>query len=426
MALFKPATVNEFLKITGVGEFKAQRYSQIFLNCIRGEEVDSQGYFENIQNPVIEVTKNETIIIDTDTTKPSNINLLGKGKLRPTEIEEKSEASLPTVLDYNANLTISKYDDVLDEESRDKIPSLDWEPSHQVREFIKQKILALGSLETVYNFYNDDSPICKFAKRIAPQILSEISLEKPKPCIEKISEKFEKSNTKNMVNDPLQKSVICLAVSKKYRGYCVAGKEMLKEGNPTWIRPVSSKRMGELNFATIQLTNGNTPCILDVIKFTVKKPFPHFYQAENYLIDRSRPWEKIGQSQILEIADLCDTIEKLWENGHHSVNGKNDKIPIEIANEKCEFSLVLIKPIELKLLLSSGLTYKKKIRAEFFYNGITYNFSVTDTIVEKEYVERPDGCYPINVKDIYLCISLGEPLEGFCYKLVAGVIGLKG
>ena len=372
----------------------------------------------------MEVTKNQAKKNDPNEKKHSNINLLGKRKLISPEIAEKSEASLPKVLEYNSNLTIGKYDEVLDEESRDKVPSLAWEPSHQVRAFIKQKILALGSMKTVNNFYNDDSPICEYAKRIAPHILSEISHEKPTPYIEKISEKPVKSNNNIVVNDPLQKTLICLAVSKKYRGYCVAGKEMYNEGNPTWIRPVSSKRMGELNFATIQLKNGDTPCLLDVIKLTVKKPFPHFYQAENYLIDRSRPWEKIGQSQILEMPDLCDTVEKLWENGHHSVNGKNDKIPIEIANEKCEFSLVLIKPIELRLLLSSGLTYKKKIRAEFFYNGITYNFSVTDTIVEKEYVERPDGCYPINVKDIYLCISLGEPLEGFCYKLVAGVIGL--
>lgn len=44
--------------------------------------------------------------------------------------------------------------------------------------------------------------------------------------------------------------------------------------------------------------------------------------------------------------------------------------------------------------------------------------------MEKEYADQPDGRYAIQDKNIYLCISLGEPLERFFYKLVAGVIGL--
>jgi hypothetical protein len=59
----------------------------------------------------------------------------------------------------------------------------------------------------------------------------------------------------------------------------------------------------------------------------------------------------------------------LWENGHHSLNGKNDKIPIEIANENCVSSLCLIKPPDFSIVLVSGLTFKQKIRAEFTYNN---------------------------------------------------------
>jgi ATP-dependent DNA helicase RecQ len=49
MAAVKPASVAEFLQITGVGESKAQRYSAVFLDCIRGEEIDLSHYIENIK-----------------------------------------------------------------------------------------------------------------------------------------------------------------------------------------------------------------------------------------------------------------------------------------------------------------------------------------------------------------------------------------
>jgi len=41
MALIKPATADDFLRITGVGASKAKRYSEAFLACIQGEKIDS-------------------------------------------------------------------------------------------------------------------------------------------------------------------------------------------------------------------------------------------------------------------------------------------------------------------------------------------------------------------------------------------------
>ena len=72
----------------------------------------------------------------------------------------------------------------------------------------------------------------------------------------------------------------------------------------------------------------------------------------------------------------------------------------------------------------SGLTFKQKIRAEFIYNNVKYKLSVTDTNVERKFEGKPPGIYHFEDQTVYLCISLGEPLEGYCYKLVAGVMGL--
>jgi len=51
MAFLKPATKQDFLKITGVGTSKAQRYSEVFLDCIRGEKIDLSQYITKIQRP---------------------------------------------------------------------------------------------------------------------------------------------------------------------------------------------------------------------------------------------------------------------------------------------------------------------------------------------------------------------------------------
>ena len=46
MAAVKPQNIDGFLQITGVGESKAERYGEVFLACIRGDDVDPSQYFK--------------------------------------------------------------------------------------------------------------------------------------------------------------------------------------------------------------------------------------------------------------------------------------------------------------------------------------------------------------------------------------------
>ncbi|MEJ2587682.1 MAG: DNA helicase RecQ [Deltaproteobacteria bacterium] len=46
MAMVKPKNIHEFVMINGVGEIKAERYADIFLACVRGEEVDVKAFFK--------------------------------------------------------------------------------------------------------------------------------------------------------------------------------------------------------------------------------------------------------------------------------------------------------------------------------------------------------------------------------------------
>jgi ribonuclease HI len=46
-----------------------------------------------------------------------------------------------------------------------------WEPDEHIKNFIKRKIVELGSVDDVKFFYSGDSKICNYARRIAPAIL---------------------------------------------------------------------------------------------------------------------------------------------------------------------------------------------------------------------------------------------------------------
>jgi hypothetical protein len=118
----------------------------------------------------------------------------------------------------------------------------------------------------------------------------------------------------------------------------------------------------------------------------------------------------------------CDDVNSLWTNGHHSHKGLNDRIPLNKAEETVSSSLVLIKPGNLRITVDEGPNLLKKIRATFKLNGIAYRLSVTDPQIEKMYFTKAIGDYPITEENVYLTVSIGEPYEGYCYKLVAAII----
>ena len=63
---------------------------------------------------------------------------------------------------------------------------------------------------------------------------------------------------------------------------------------------------------------------------------------------------------------------------------------------------------------------KRAVRGAFTYRGTTYRLDVTDPVIECDYLARPDGEYQI-ARPV-LCVSLGDPYEGYFYKLIASVL----
>lgn len=91
-----------------------------------------------------------------------------------------------------------------------------------------------------------------------------------------------------------QKTILCLANSRKPGGRCVVGKEVLEDGYGEWIRPVSARSSEEISLIEMRFKDGQCPQVLDIISVPMAKPKPHMHQSENHLIDNGCHWVKVG------------------------------------------------------------------------------------------------------------------------------------
>ena len=140
-----------------------------------------------------------------------------------------------------------------------------------------------------------------------------------------------------------------------------------------------------------------------------------------HLLDSTQYWRKVGEFSRDDLHELCEAPRSLWFNGSHSSKGLNDEVPVAEA-QQLHASLVLLEPDRLLLEVAQGM-HKPQVRARFRVAGVEYNFVVTDPATERAFLPRGIGQYPYG-RPAVVCVSLGEPLGGYRYKLVASVIDL--
>ncbi len=217
------------------------------------------------------------------------------------------------------------------------------------------------------------------------------------------------------------KKIICLAISRKHGGYCIAGKDIL---NQEWIRPVSNFETEELYSAQIICSNGKQPELFDILEIPFIEEVPKDYQPENILIDEGNKWIKLEKYPITDssLDELCDTPEEIFVNGNPSY----DRVSVSYLQENpIDNSLIFIKPEEVIFYKTRSYTGKTQVRAKIKYNDEDYDLAVTDIAFERSFKAAKNIDFGDEVKvqkgNIYLCVSLGEPLKGNCYKIVTSV-----
>ena len=219
------------------------------------------------------------------------------------------------------------------------------------------------------------------------------------------------------------KRIVCLANSRKLSGRCVAGKELVSDGPGAWIRPVSARPFEEVSEYERQYPDGSDPQVLDIIGVPIVVPKPKLYQPENWLLDPNSYWERAGRVSWNELDPLVDEPTLLWENQSSSGSGLHDRVSLPNA-EQLGSSLYLVHLRDLMLsVFAPGSAFgnpKRRVQAKFTYRAASYALWVTDPVVERRYLAGRDGQFRIG--ECYATVSLGEPFEGYCYKLVAAII----
>ena len=226
---------------------------------------------------------------------------------------------------------------------------------------------------------------------------------------------------------PTTKLIVCLANSRKLSGRCIAGRELVGGGLGGWIRPVSDRPHEEVSEYERNYADGSDPQVLDVIEVPLLDPRATRYQRENWLLDPDIYWEKLEQWGWGQVSSLIEPVASLWIDGHKTYHGKNDKMSLDVA-ARLQSSLVLIHVARLQIeVFAPGANFgdtKRRVLARFEHALTEYGLWVTDPRYERRFLALPDGTYELG--ESCLTISLGEPLRGEVYKLVAAIIERAG
>ncbi|ROR25177.1 hypothetical protein EC845_1217 [Comamonas sp. BIGb0124] len=226
----------------------------------------------------------------------------------------------------------------------------------------------------------------------------------------------------------IKKTILLLAISRKHKERCLAGREYLDGRWGDWIRPVSAREGQGLNFQDTLIKEPESelisePLVLDVVEVPLIRPNPQACQTENWLISSSNWWERLGSLNWEKAAALAENPDALWVNGFHTQLGLNDEVPVRF-DDVITSSLCLVRVAEVTVQVVMHYS-KKKVRANFSHNGVGYNLSLTDSYWENYYLQLDTGFYDLG--ECLLTISLTEPFRKNeqleCrYKLVAAMI----
>lgn len=224
--------------------------------------------------------------------------------------------------------------------------------------------------------------------------------------------------------NPYEKTILCLANSRRPGGRCFAGKEFADGATGAWIRPINAANSDAISEEDRKYQNGTLADVLDIVTIPMQGPRPHAHHQEDHQIRPDYYWAKLGRATWQQIVEATDTVAAtLWPIEASSFHGLNDKLsgPTAVTQPA---SLLLIEPTTLDLVVAMESQYngpaRRRVRARFIFNGAQYNFVVTDPWIEEKYFAGRDGTYHVDCSR--LCVSLPEIVGGSSTKLVAAVI----
>lgn len=166
-------------------------------------------------------------------------------------------------------------------------------------------------------------------------------------------------------------NMVILTRSAKNGGSCVAG---ICTQNGHFVRLVTDDiaTHGAVKDRDLIMDNGKIANVLDVIRVRDAEYSPSDIQPENYMIDRSKPFEYLGYTSI------DDVLKHYPAEAHSEVfSGNSHKMSYdEVASIGHSLELIRVQRLQLYKADVSGTL---KTKAQFVIDGVVHmNYSVTD------------------------------------------------
>jgi hypothetical protein len=212
------------------------------------------------------------------------------------------------------------------------------------------------------------------------------------------------------------------------RGRCVAGLRVDRKG---WVRPIAQNTdHGQLYSTHYRLNDDTDPEVLDVIGLDLAAHRPVPGQPENWAIGDKR-WILVARPSG---PNLHGILRSALELGPSLLGSFDKRISANLAVQ-AHASLALIAPSNMRWSIGRDLRGRPQPRVLFELNGQPYNLPITDPAWTSRIVLRrsqleggPRPQEPIGIpraSKVLLTVSLSEVLDGYCYKLAAGIVVIQ-
>ena len=217
----------------------------------------------------------------------------------------------------------------------------------------------------------------------------------------------------------MDKYFICLANSYKHGGRCIAGVEVLwdgekskvvrdKSGIAKWIRPISKETTtGEIPNHQASLIN-----VLDVVRLEGVVPCPSHAQQENVYFQAMTFTGK-------HYAITSQLLQRFMDEKHRHVFYNFGKAVLPFDYRQGSHSILLIRVEHAEVYADEGYSGQVRYRISFIYHGHQYDFPITDPCYQTELRlgQRATG----QKGTMFITCSLGLEYEGAHFKLAATV-----
>jgi hypothetical protein len=84
--------------------------------------------------------------------------------------------------------------------------------------------------------------------------------------------------------EPYEKTILCLANSRRPGGRCFAGKEFANGATGPWIRPINAANSDAISEEDRTYQNGALADVLDIVTIPMQGPRPRAHHQEDHQI----------------------------------------------------------------------------------------------------------------------------------------------